>query len=206
MSKSKAKDDDSATAKNHGVKSLLENELGVSLPLHISLSRPLVLKTEQKDAYLSRLTTVISESNVKAFDVQPKDLAWHGNENSTRWFLVMRSQQAAGNEMRHLLEASNHVANAFTQPLLYASKDKRGHVQTVHEVENKFHISVAWSLQGPVSATDDRTRRRSVTVDEDDLGVPYELLGRLGELKVNFSEVKVRMGQDVHTVPLKTRR
>lgn len=188
------------------IHSLLENDLGVSLPLHISLSRPLALKTEQKDDFLSRLQKVISESNIHAFHAVPKDLAWHSNENSTRSFLVLRLQRSADREMACLLEECNNVANDFNQPLLYAGRDKRNRVQTAPEVGEKFHISVAWSLGGS-AVKPEMGRRGSVKGDgETGPGVPYELLGRLTSLSIGFAEVKVRIGQDVHAIPLKAAR
>lgn len=186
------------------IHSLLENELAVAQPLHISLSRPLTLKTEQKDAFLSQLQNAISESNVKAFHTEPKDLAWHSNENSTRWFLVLRLQRCMDQEMLRLLETCNEVANEFGQPLLYASIAKRWKAQSSSGAGDMFHVSVAWSLKGP-RAKDKDERRKAVEVSED-VGVPYELLSRLGELSVRFGEVKVRIGQDVHTLPLKAAR
>lgn len=186
------------------IHSLLENELGVALPLHISLSRPLALRTEQKDAFFSRLRKAVSDSSVKALQVQPKNLAWHSNESSTRSFLVLQLQHSANEEMAHLLDACNNIANEFDQPLLYASRDKRGRVHAASKAEEKFHISVAWSLEGP-RPQDQGARRRSVGAEEDG-SIPYELLGRLIELAIGFHEVKVRIGQDVHTMPLKAAR
>lgn len=186
------------------VHSLLENDLGVALPLHISLARPLTLKTEQKDHFLARLQETVSHSNVPTFTIQPKDLAWHSNENSTRWFLVLRLQRSAELEMVRLLEACNYVANDFAQPLLYASRDERGRVHAASEVSEKFHISVAWALEAP--GMRDGSGRRSPAIDATEPGLPCELLERLNDLSIPIGEVKVRIGQDVHAVPLRAAR
>lgn len=188
------------------VHSLLENDLGVSLPLHISLSRPLSLKTDQKDAFLERLENTIGETSIKAFHIQPRDLAWHSNENSTRWFLVLRLQRSTEQAMNHLLEACNNVANDFGQPLLYASKDKRGKVQSASEVGEKFHISVAWSLEGPTGNEGKGSKSSLSAVGQGVGGISDELLDRLSHLNIGFGEVKVRIGQDVHNLPLKAVR
>ena len=42
-----------------GLTSLLESDLGAPLPLHVSLSRPLALTTEQKDDFLVRVEGAI---------------------------------------------------------------------------------------------------------------------------------------------------
>lgn len=202
--KTNAATHDTHDSNDDKVHSLLENDLGVSLPLHVSLSRPLTLKTEQKDLFLSRLQTAVNESNAKAFRVQPKDAAWHCNENGTRWFLVLRLQNSEQQEMSRLLEACNSLASEFGQPLLYATKDSKGMVQAETVARDKFHISVAWALEHP-SGRDESGQRRSV-FEQEDLGVPYEVLSRLADLNIGFSEVKIRIGQDVHAIPLKAAR
>ena len=185
--------------------SLLENDLGVALPLHISLSRPLVLKTAQKDNFLARLRQMVSDSNIKAFDTQPRDLAWHPNETRTRWFLVLRLQTSSGRELNKLLEASNGLARDFEQPVLYAEAATLGSEAS----DEQFHISIGWALQRPPSMDADAARSvrecRS-SASEGAAGVPYELLGKASSLSLGFNEVKVRIGQDVHSIPLKTRR
>jgi hypothetical protein len=45
--------------------SLLQSDLGVQLPLHISLSRPVVLVTEQKQAFSERFEHAIQESEIR---------------------------------------------------------------------------------------------------------------------------------------------
>lgn len=45
--------------------SLLHSELGVQLPLHISLSRPVVLTTDQKQPFLDAFERAIKASNTK---------------------------------------------------------------------------------------------------------------------------------------------
>ncbi|KAL1303994.1 hypothetical protein AAFC00_000438 [Neodothiora populina] len=76
-----------------GVNSLLETPLGVPLPLHISLSAPLVLRTEIKEAYLDALTDALqplAKQFRNGITVSPDDLSWHLNENGSRRFLVLR--------------------------------------------------------------------------------------------------------------------
>lgn len=182
------------------IKSLLENDLGVQLPLHVSLSRPLALRTEQKQKFLDRLKQTVINSNIKAFTIKPKDLAWHPNEDETRWFLVLRLQLSSGAELSRLLETCNSVASSFRQPLLYAGSESES--LDAMSLDQHFHISIAWSLQPPTS------RETKVEGDEASCSsaIPYEQLGRLTSVPISFKEVKVRIGQDVHNIPLKARR
>lgn len=180
--------------KDGKVQSLLQNDLGVALPLHVSLSRPLVLKTEHKEGFLNQLKQAISRGGVRAFTSKPDALAWHPNEISTRWFLVLRLQRPEKDELSKLLSACNEVAEAFKQPLLYvADRPKMSSTTTNAEAnpagDDKFHISIAWSLKQPAVGDDTDTSTRDFAA-----------------LKVPFSEVKVRIGQDVTTLPLPARR
>jgi len=204
------------------IKSLLQDDLGVSLPLHISLSRPLVLTTDQKDTFLTRLKRQIAgNSDYRAFHVSPFGLAWHPNEARDRWFLVLKLGSTTSSErpdagmqvLRRLLVKCNDVAGEFKLPLLYAAHTTAKPSSDGFD-EDRFHISIAWSLHPPKS-TADRTEveeRRlprttiSTARTEGDAFIPTELLSRLSELSIAFAEVKVRIGQEVHRIPLKERR
>jgi hypothetical protein len=175
------------------VRSLLQNDLGVALPLHVSLSPPLVLKTANKDSFFGRLQQALSENIIRTLTIKPKDLAWHPNESKTRWFLVIRMQKSA--ELDKLLSVCNCVAKEFKQPLLYAGDgNPKG---------DEFHISIAWSLQASRSTSSEPSAADST---QEDAAIPYELLQRLTDLNITFREVKIRIGQDVHNIALKPKR
>lgn len=56
------------TESSHGksrICSLLHSELGVQLPLHVSLSRPVVLTTDQKKPFIEAVKHAIEASNTK---------------------------------------------------------------------------------------------------------------------------------------------
>lgn len=179
---------------------LLETELGVGAPLHISLSRPLLLTTTNKDLFLAKLRRIVDESGVRGFDVQTKDPAWHPNESESRWFLVLRL--AASAELDQLLLLTNKVASDFDQPLLYdAQRLARGTTGN-----DQFHVSLAWSLLAPGNSAADSTTSSDSARVYDPTSNPARISGRLQTLSIAFSEVKIRIGQDVYTVPLKFRR
>ena len=48
----------------HQVHSLLKSELGTESPLHISLSRPVVLRENQRQPFVDNLSRAISNTNL----------------------------------------------------------------------------------------------------------------------------------------------
>lgn len=58
--------DQSATSDGNSssVHSLLQSDLGAQLPLHISLSRPVVLRTEQRASFTDQLQNAIHDSHI----------------------------------------------------------------------------------------------------------------------------------------------
>lgn len=179
------------------VHSLLHNELGVSLPLHVSLSRPLVLKTEQREVFLSDLKAAVVTSRIQSFSVRATELAWHPNEDQSRYFLVLRLSPPAKDELHDLLDLCNNVAASYDQPLLYTQKqlvDKQARSQdTVGR--DRFHVSIAWSLGGPR----DDGQTTGTTSDAE----PNTHGNHIAKLKeISFADIKVRIGQTVTSIPL----
>jgi len=115
--------------------------------------------------------------------------------------------------MRRLLATSNGVAGAFKQPLLY-HEDSSGEPKTIgtandvtgEATHGKFHISLAWSLSPPASINQyppDAHRRNGNTTSATKHS---ELPAAAKDLTITFSEVKIRIGQDVSTIPLPATR
>ncbi|KAI1752221.1 U6 snRNA phosphodiesterase Usb1 [Xylaria castorea] len=171
------------------VTSFLTSDLGTPQPLHISLSRPIVLSTSQKDTFQSDLESSIRSSGIAPFELAPVGIEWHRTAESARSFLVLRvrsntrhhSSVLAGSttkteadhgnnnpQLATLLRRANTLVTAFGQPALYAfakssdnknnntSKNPRSTIanegkgeSTDVEVDNAFHISIAWSFAEP---------------------------------------------------------
>ena len=110
---------------NGQVYSLLRSELGAQLPLHISLSAPLVLKTEQKSDFEEFVQGKIMESGVGKVEATIQRLRWERNYDGTRWFLVLAVDTPANDELNRLLHACNESASEFSLPLLYAKKSDK---------------------------------------------------------------------------------
>jgi len=173
------------------VTSLLTSPLGVVLPLHISLSAPLVLRTENKDAFREAMTDALGAvaRKVPALIVAPTRLAWFRNEEGTRAFLVLSVREEKGS-LNRLLEASNGVAERFGCRALYAGAGKDGE----GDAEGAFHISLAWSLNA------DELLGDACCFDKE--SKLTALVERAKELRIDFSEVKLRLGNEVSSEPL----
>ncbi|KAI5246217.1 hypothetical protein E4T47_00216 [Aureobasidium subglaciale] len=191
-----------ALPESSSIHSLLQTPLQVPLPLHISLSAPLVLRTENKDAFLDTITeriTPIICSLRHPIAVRPASLSWHGNEDSSRYFLVLRVQDAQESQdpsaltlLNHILEASNHTAQQYNQPQLYTKLKRQANSQ---DFSPYFHISIGWSLPSPDRSLADDNLKLQPAVDD----ILKELCDNM---VVPFDAVKVRIGQTVTALPI----
>ncbi|KAF4769220.1 hypothetical protein HAV15_008473 [Penicillium sp. str.  len=181
------------------VHSLLHSDLGAQLPLHISLSRPVILRTEQRVLFTEALQKAIHDSHVLSFDVQPDTLYWSSNYEKTRWFLVLGVQRPSHDGLNRLLKLSNDTLARFGQPPLYATALTQGKQTSVslrgkssslsgEDFSGCFHISLAWSLSEPSL----KERERVAGVD----------LRALHEMRVGFDSVKAKIGNIVSSIPL----
>ncbi|RJE23328.1 hypothetical protein PHISCL_04314 [Aspergillus sclerotialis] len=180
------------------IHSLLHSDLGAQLPLHISLSRPVVLRTEQRDSFAEIFAREIRDSHIRPFDVTLYDLDWVSNYEKTRWFLVLRVQTPKYDCLNRLLRISNRTLALFDQPPLYESPTSieskvpgRKHYadeRPVEDCSHCFHISLAWTLTQPSSAA----KARVANID----------LRRLRDFTVHFNTVKAKIGNNVSSIPL----
>lgn len=189
--------------------SLLQTPLQVPLPLHISLSAPLVLRSETKHAYLHALTshlTPIIQTLRRPIAVRPASLSWHGNEDSSRYFLVLRVQdpphdQGALALLNQLLRASNRVAQGYGQPQLYtaqsrrnASKKPQSQQDDERDFSPYFHISIGWALPSSGLRLEDENLSMQPAVEA--------AVKDVCDMTVPFDAVKIRIGQDVTALPI----
>ena len=182
----------------------LTSDLGAPQPLHISLSRPLSLRTADKDAFLDRVTSSIRTSGVRPFSVSPCDLAWYLSPDSDRSFLILRVDTARdpgsssatkkgealppspNPELVALLARCNAVAARFEQPPLYQKRPGEG-------AGTAFHISIAWSFGTTKS---EETSLRALRV------FAQRRYAEMRTWQIPVPGVKVKIGNVVHHVPL----
>lgn len=83
----------------------LQSDVGVPQPLHISLSRPLALSTEEKGRFLREVEAAVSGTGrhngdgggVASFGLRCSRVEWHRTVESGRSFLVLRVRSNTGN-------------------------------------------------------------------------------------------------------------
>ncbi|KAI1827472.1 U6 snRNA phosphodiesterase Usb1 [Xylaria intraflava] len=202
----------SASTTPIAITSFLTSDLGTPQPLHISLSRPIVLSTAQKDRFHSSLESSIRESGIPPFELATRGVEWHRTAESARSFLVLRvgsvrkdekeSRQDDKNELTNksatnphlatLLHRTNALVTAFGQPALYVGPDNAG--DTI--AEEAFHISIAWSPAAPTA----EVRRLTDAVFNATTGGDAAAVVRA--MRVRAEGVKVKIGNVVTHVPL----
>lgn len=203
------------------IHSLLRSELGAELPLHISLSRPIVLLAPQRQPFIDTLTRAISRSGVSTFEVAVKGLEWVANYEKTRWFLVLKLERASQNGLNKLLHLSNQTVANFGQPPLYTdllqySADGRSRKrQTANRGRSKetTKAAISSSMSHSEPSTDiDMSSSFHISIGWT-LGVPsQDLRERLNTrgidfltLKVDVSTVKVKIGNSITAISLATK-
>ncbi|PKY05968.1 hypothetical protein P168DRAFT_326267 [Aspergillus campestris IBT 28561] len=174
------------------IHSLLRSDLGVRLPLHISLSRPAVLRTEQRQSFMTVFQTAIQKSHIEAVTTTVETLDCVSNFDKTRWFYVLRVSRPADDSLNRLLGLSNRYLALFDQPPLYANSTDGDRKQVSGEPSGDysrcFHISLAWSLTEPSL----EARERIASMD----------LRSLGEIEVRFDCVKAKIGNQISSISL----
>lgn len=192
-----------------GVKlqSLLENDLLVQLPLHISLSRTLSLKTHERDFFQTALQSDLRESAVRPFQLSLTNLKWVSNYEHNRWFLMLGVARPPGDELNRLLKTCNQVCEAFNQPTLYSRADepppakKRRRSKEVArgdppDLTDSFHISLAWNIEG--SSFEFEKRYESAEVKKI-------METSIGSLQIHVDTVRLKIGNAVTSISLHNR-
>ncbi|KAI9785833.1 MAG: poly(U)-specific 3'-to-5' RNA exonuclease [Peltula sp. TS41687] len=204
--------------------SLLCNELGAQLPLHISLSRTLVLSTDKRQSFSDRLERSITACAVRPFEVSFADLDWVANYEQTRWFLVLRLARSVEGNLGRLLNVCNEAAGAFRQPLLYADakrskRDENGPAAAAGRERTRRGSEVGTVLRTSELSTEEAAghsaSRFHVSIAWTLERPSVELLARtrsvnevraiskgLEEMCVRFDVVKLKIGNVVKDIAL----
>ncbi|KAI9648391.1 poly(U)-specific 3'-to-5' RNA exonuclease [Ciborinia camelliae] len=201
--------------KRFDIQTFLTSDLGVALPLHVSLSRAIGFSKDVKDTFLTSFEQAIKSSGIRPFEIGFSGLAWVPNYEKTRWFLVLRLNRPESDALNKLLHLSNKVVEEFGQPPLYANSraieyvakgahhvqgDKRFKTKAQQEKQNfsdmvdlseAFHISIAWTLSPPDQELINATER--LTTNE---------LIKVKQIQIKTEEIKAKIGNVVTNVPL----
>ncbi len=191
------------------VTSFLQSDLAAPQPLHISLSRPIVLASEEKDLFLGDVERAIEGSAIAAFTLRCSKAEWHRTAESGRSFLVLRvhgNQAAPGDDadppgndnnrnpqLTELLRRCNLVVANYQQPELYQWAEDAGE----RRIGDAFHVSVAWSFAEP---TEDLVKATEKVFDG------REVKKRIQEVQVPVHGVKVKIGNVVTHAALRQPR
>lgn len=189
----------------------LQSELGAPLPLHVSLSRTLQIKTEDRDVFLDALKSRLRRASVASFQFQFKGLKWVPNFQRNRWFLVLGIEKPAKNGLNRLLDACNEATAQCGHPGLYVRGQGDGPMESSTENEgnkrrkgqdteeestdrsDRFHVSIAWNLEEP--DPDWTALIKNIDVSE-----------RIKQPQASINVVKARIGNVVHNIDLKAGR
>lgn len=167
--------------------SFLRSDLDVQLPLHISLSAPLLLGTDQKDSFAQAVKDAIADVGARSLRVRPRAVDWVPNFDKTRYFLVLKLTRPANDDLNKLLNACNQCARDSKLPELYHRLGAEPEAKP-NDKDDYFHISVAWTLDEP-SAEAKQAVQQAMPI-------------RLEQTEVSFTTVKLKIGNVVHDVAL----
>jgi hypothetical protein len=186
----------------------LQSELGAPLPLHVSLSRTLQIRTDDREDFLETLNSCLRRAAVQSFHFRFQGLKWVPNFERNRWFLVLSIEKPAQDELNRLLNACNEATGRRGHPGLYVGGHGDGPMEnnTPHDAfkrrkseqhdgedvdrSDRFHISIAWNLEEP----DPSCTPLIKNIDVSKYIQPPE---------ASFDVVKARIGNVVHSIDLK---
>jgi hypothetical protein len=188
-----------------------QSELGAPLPLHVSLSRTLQIKTDDRETFVETLRSSVRRAGVHAFSSRFRSLKWVPNFERNRWFLVLSIEKPAQDGLNKLLKACNEAAKGCGHPGLYTGGQGDGPMEvdptTAHakrkeglqgeddsvDRSDHFHVSVAWNLEEP-------DVEMIASVLQIDVGKFIQ------SPQVAFDSVKARVGNVVHNISLGAKR
>jgi hypothetical protein len=189
----------------------LQSELGAPVPLHVSLSRTLQIKTADRDTFLDTLNSCLRRAAVRSFRFKFHGLRWVPNFQRNRWFLVLDIEKPAQNELNRLLNACNEATGRCGYPGLYVGghgdgpmdessdhtkqKRQKGLADEEEDIDRSecFHVTIAWNLEEP---------------DPEWVALikNINVIERIKQPRASIHVVKARIGNVVHNIDLKVGR
>jgi U6 snRNA phosphodiesterase len=190
------------------IHSLLNSDLGTPLPLHISLSRPFVLATAEKDDFVNQLHRSFEQSEIAAFSVHPAALRWYHSPDSARSFLVLQVCGASGKskdgdrnpDLAELLSRCNAIVRSFGQSELYAAPSLAATNEGNEggSVGSAFHVSIAWAAL-------DQWRQHRASNQPQPLSV-VSGGSQIAGYEIMVDCIKVKIGNVINNIPLQRHR
>lgn len=204
------------------LESFVRSTLGPPLPLHISLSCPLLLRSEQKEGFQSLVAQVVRDHARKhgTFKVSFSDLKWVANREKNRWFLVLIIKRPHGNELNGFLARCNQAAKSFDLPGLYEGEGDLEELEESTRVESTtlsqssgdtearrryrdydvldrgdcFHFSIAWTLESPSQFGNER--------ESGGVNIQANSLKGMLNMEAAINAVKLKVGNSITSLPL----
>ncbi|ODQ50966.1 hypothetical protein SAICODRAFT_27041 [Saitoella complicata NRRL Y-17804] len=159
-----------------GWTSLLVSELGNQLALHISLSRPLTLWTDEREDFTRALSRVLAD--IEPFEMTLDNISTFVNDERTRTFLVLEVNEGIS-EFGGVLRALEAVMKQFKQPALYTVDTAR------------FHVSIAWRLGG------EEMKVKQLLQFVEEFGEELQALWKDTSKTIRVKEVKAKIGNQI---------
>ncbi|KAJ9657940.1 poly(U)-specific 3'-to-5' RNA exonuclease [Neophaeococcomyces mojaviensis] len=185
QAESRLRDASVASTGGNRLHSLLLSDLGVRQPLHVSLSSPLILTTDNKDKFELEIKKAVRDAGLSTFKAVSSGLRWVSNFDQSRYFLILILAQPQNDELNILLKRCNEVCRTFDLPELYiqdrlvgVSKHTDPGIMSSKPLlksevaHDKFHISIAWTLAPPNDGFEDNL----VKFDSVDIEVSFNSL------------------------------
>lgn len=173
-----------------GIHSFLRSDLGALLPLHVSLSAPIVLHTDQKSPFQELLEVKAQRAQITSFQTRAIGLKWVSNKDKTRFFLVLILSRPENDQLNLLLETCNSVARHFQLEPLYHIRQPHDPTinpscQSSADQTGSFHISIGWTLSEPP--------------EQAQVQISKAICPRLA---ISFSRLKLKIGNSITDIPL----
>ncbi|RVX72504.1 hypothetical protein B0A52_03694 [Exophiala mesophila] len=172
------------------IHSFLRSNLGAPLPLHISLSAPIVLHTDQKSPFQELIEAKVQHAQITSFQTHTLGLKWVSNKDKTRFFFVLILSRPENDQLNLLLEKCNAVARHFgLEPLYHIRQSHDPAISPSHrdstDQTGSFHISIGWTLSEPS--------------EQEKVHVSQAICPRL---TITFSQLKLKIGNSITDIPL----